>query len=262
MDPDRRKSIGRLLAGWTAGLTAAWPSLAQTLELSQAEASAGVKAALDRGADAAVSLLGRPDGFLGNPKVRIPLPAGLESAVKLLKMTGQSQRVDELVTAMNRAAEAAVPAARTLLKQAIQQMTVADAKQIISGGDTSVTDFFAAKTRAPLTERFLPIVTQQTERLALAQQYNAVAGQVAGYGLVRKEDANVQQYVTAQGARRTVSDDRRGGTQDPPGSGRHRQRDPQEGVWRLIGAGRPKPITAPLWGQRSGAAASVGASSV
>lgn len=222
MDPDRRKSIGRLLAGCSAGLPAVWPSLAQALELSQAEASAGVNAALDRGADAAVRLLGRPDGFLGNPKVRIPLPAGLESATKLLKLTGQSQRVDELVTAMNRAAEAAVPAARALLKQAIQQMTVADAKQIISGGDTSVTDFFAARTRAPLTERFLPIVTQQIERLALAQQYNAVAGQAAGYGLVKKEDANVQQYVTHKaldGLFLMIGEEERKIRQDPVGTG-------------------------------------------
>ena len=222
MQLTRRRSLQRVLASVAGGLSVGWAGLARALDLSQADASAGVKAALDRGADAAVSLLGQPDGFLGNPKVRIPLPSGLESGAKLLKATGQSKQLDELITAMNRAAEAAVPAAKPLLKQAIQQMSVADATQIIRGGDTSVTDFFAAKTRAPLTERFLPIVTQQTEKLALAQQYNAVAGQAMGFGLVKKEDANVQQYVTRKaldGLFFMIGEEERKIRKDPVGTG-------------------------------------------
>ena len=74
-----------------------WAAQAQALSLSDADASAGLKAALDHGAAAAVALLGRTDGFLGNPKVRIPLPGGLESAAKLLRGLGQGQKVDDLV---------------------------------------------------------------------------------------------------------------------------------------------------------------------
>src|SRR5579872_5479197 len=84
-------------------------------DMSNAQASQGLKAALEKGAQSAVSLLGRPDGFLGDPKVRIPLPGYLENASELLKTLGQGRRVDELVTAMNRAAEAAVPMARDML---------------------------------------------------------------------------------------------------------------------------------------------------
>jgi len=83
--------------------------LARADALSNADAASGIRAALERGASAAVELLGRPDGFLGNPKVRIALPGFLNDAAKVLKFTGQQKRVDELVTAMNRAAEAAVP---------------------------------------------------------------------------------------------------------------------------------------------------------
>nr|WP_225865010.1 DUF4197 domain-containing protein [Ideonella benzenivorans] len=172
-----------------------WP-LARAAGLSEADASLGVKTALERGASSAVALLGRPDGFLGNPQVRIPLPSGLKEAAQLLKFTGQQKRVDELVTAMNRAAEAAVPEAKTLLVQAVKTMSVEDAVGIVKGGDTSVTDFFARRTRAPLTDRFLPIVTQATEKVDLAAKYNAVAGKASGLGLVAQEDANVQQYVT------------------------------------------------------------------
>jgi len=169
---------------------------AHALSLTETDAAGGVREALTRGAEAAVSLLGRNDGFLGNPKVRIPLPGYLEDAAKLLRTFGQGKRVDSLVTAMNRAAEAAVPQARTLLVTTVKNISVEDALRIVRGGDTAVTEFFERKTRAPLSEQFLPIVTQATEREQLAEKYNAVAGKAVGLGLVKKEDATIQQYVT------------------------------------------------------------------
>ncbi|MDP3223593.1 MAG: DUF4197 domain-containing protein [Rubrivivax sp.] len=171
------------------------PGLAQAA-LNEVDAAAGVRAALERGALAAVGLLGRTDGFLGNPLVRIPLPGQLEDAAKLMRRLGQGKKVDELVTAMNRAAEAAVPMAKPLFVSTVKAMSVEDALQVVRGGSTSVTDFFANKTRSPLATKFLPIVTQATEKVSLAARYNAVAGRAAGLGLVKGEDANVQQYVT------------------------------------------------------------------
>lgn len=171
---------------------------ARALDLSETDAAAGVRAALRTGAISAIGLLGRTDGFLGNPKVRIPLPGILEDAAQFLRATGQGRRVDELVTAMNRAAEAAVPEAKPLLINAVKSMSVEDARKVITGGDDSVTQFFAGKTREPLSEKFLPIVTRATERVSLAAKYNAVAGKALSFGLVRKEEANVQQYVTGK----------------------------------------------------------------
>ena len=167
-------------------------------DMTNADASSGLKAALGQGAQAAVSLLGRNDGFLGNPKVRIGLPGSLDDAAKLLKTFGQGQRIDELLTAINRAAETAVPMGQDLLVGAVQSMTVTDAKNILTGGDTSVTQFFADKTRAPLGQRFLPVVNQATEKVNLAQSYNAFAGKAASFGLLRKEDADLGQYVTGK----------------------------------------------------------------
>ena len=166
--------------------------------LSESDAALGVRAALERGASSAVSLLGRNGGFLDNPKVRIPLPGFLADAAKLLKSLGQGARVEELETAMNRAAELAVPQAKTLLVSAVKSMSVEDARRIVTGGDDSVTQFFAGKTRQPLSVKFLPIVTRATERVQLADKYNAVAGKAAGMGLVKKQDANIQQYVTGK----------------------------------------------------------------
>lgn len=167
-------------------------------DLSNADASAGLKTVLERGALSAIGLLGKQDGFLGNPLVRIALPGFLKDAGKLMKAIGQGKKVDELVTAMNRGAEQAVPFAKDLLVSAVKGMNVVDAKNILTGGDTSVTTFFAEKTRSPLVGKFLPIVTKATENVQLADKYNAVAGKAKGMGLVKEEDANIQQYVTGK----------------------------------------------------------------
>ena len=148
-----------------------------------------MRAALERGADSAVSLLGRPGGFLDDPQVRIPLPGALKNAASMLRAIGQQQRVDDLVNAMNRAAEQAVPAAKPLLMNAVKTMSVEDAVKIVRGSDTSVTDFFAAKTRAPLGEKFLPIVTTETRKVSLAAKYDAVASKGSMFGLIKPEDA-------------------------------------------------------------------------
>jgi hypothetical protein len=181
-----------------AGATLAVADRVRAADPSNADAAAGIRVALERGANAAVGALGRPDGFLGNPQVKIPLPGHLEDAAKVLRFTGQQRRVDELVTAMNRAAEAAVPEAKPLLVAAVKSLTVSDARAIVTGGDDSVTRFFADKTRAPLAERFLPIVKRHTESVDLAGRYNAVAGQAAQAGLLHGDAATVERYVTGK----------------------------------------------------------------
>ena len=217
----RRKFTSGLICAsglWGLSLSLA----ARAAGISESDATLGVRAALERGAVAAVGLLGKPGGFLDNPKVRIPLPGFLNDAAKLLKLTGQQERVDELVTAMNRAAEAAVPKAKALLLNAVKAMSVEDGRQILGGGDNSVTQFFAAKTRAPLAVTFLPIVTKATEKVSLADKYNSVAGKAATLGLLGKDDANIQQYVTGRaldGLYLMIGEEERKIRKDPVGTG-------------------------------------------
>ena len=219
---ERRKFTSGLFSAVGLG-SVGLATLAHAADMvTERDAAMGVRAALERGAVAAVGLLGRPGGFLDNPKVRIPLPGFLNETAKVLKYTGQHKRVDELVTAMNRAAEAAVPQAKTLLINAVKAMSVEDGKQILTGGDNSVTNFFAGKTRAPLALTFLPIVTKATEKVALADKYNAVAGKAAGLGLLKQEDANIQQYVTAKaldGLYLMIGEEERKIRRDPVGTG-------------------------------------------
>lgn len=218
----RRKFNGLTLAASAVGLLAGGLSHAQLAALSAADASKGVRAALEKGAAVAVDLLGRPNGFLGNPQVRIPLPGPLEDAARLLRPLGMGGRIDELVTAMNRAAEAAVPLSRDLLLAAVRGMTVNDAAAILTGGPTSVTDFFAQRTRAPLAEKFLPVVASATERVALADKYNRVATKAAGMGLLRGDETNVQRYVTGKtldGLYFMIGEEEKKIRQNPVGSG-------------------------------------------
>jgi len=205
-----------------AGLAGLWTLDARAVGLTESDAALGVRAALERGAVAAVGLLGRNGGFLDNPKVRIQLPGYLNEAAKVLKYTGQQRRVDELVTAMNRAAEAAVPQAKALLVNAVKSMSVEDGRQILTGGDNAATQFFADKTRAPLSVKFLPIVTRATEKVSLADKYNKVAGQVASLGLVGKDEANIQSYITGKaldGLYLVIGEEERKIRQDPIGTG-------------------------------------------
>ena len=201
----------------------AWAlSVSDLAGISNKDASTGLKTALEKGALAAVALLGRPDGFFGNDKVRIPLPGFLQDVAGILKTLGQGKRIDELMLSINRAAEAAVPMGRDLLVSSVRNMSVLDAKNILTGGETSVTSFFAEKTRTPLSGTFLPIVTRATEKVGLANQYNELAGKASGFGLVKKEDANIQQYVTGKalsGLYLIIGDEEKKIRRDPIGTG-------------------------------------------
>jgi hypothetical protein len=173
-------------------------SAADLNSLSSSEASRGLKEALIQGAGKAVGKLGAVDGFFGNPEVKIPLPDPMKKAEKVMRMFGMSKQADELVLKMNRAAEAAVPEARALLIDAVKKMSVADAKQILTGGDDAATQYFRKVTAGPMTEKFLPIVKKATENVQLAQQYNKYAEMGSKYGLVKKEQTNIEQYVTQE----------------------------------------------------------------
>jgi hypothetical protein len=198
MDRRQFNSISVPIAAMFASLAMQQAHALTLADLTNADASKGLKTALEKGALAAVNILSAPDGFLGNDKVRIPLPGYLQDAANLLRTFGQSAKVDELVTAMNRGAEAAVPMAKDLLVKAVQTMSVTDAKGILSGGDTAVTQFFAGKTRPALGIKFLPVVTKATEKVGLADKYNQLAGKAAEVGLLKREDSNIQQYVTGK----------------------------------------------------------------
>jgi hypothetical protein len=199
----RIRPPGRWRAGLLAGsIIAAWLSSAAAVDLSplagisRNDQVGGLRLALTNGAQAAIGRLGVADGFFGNPEVRIPLPGKLQKAEKMLRMVGYGGQVDALVQSMNRAAEAAVPEAKTLLVNSIKTMSITDASAILTGGPDSATQYFRRTTSAKLTEKFLPIVRSTTSKLGATQRYNDLGGKLAQLGLVGKDETTVESYVT------------------------------------------------------------------
>jgi hypothetical protein len=155
-----------------------------------------LRQALTQGAETAVSSLAKENGFLGNDKVRIPLPESLQKIDGLLHKVGMGKYGDELTTSVNRAAEAAVPEAKTLLVGAVKKMTVEDAKNILTGGSDAATQYFRKNTESALSEKFKPIVNKSMKKVKLAEKYNQFASKGVKVGLVKESNANLDDYIT------------------------------------------------------------------
>ena len=164
--------------------------------LNEGDVAKGLKEALSQGAAAAVGKLGLENGFYGNEKIRIPLPAALQKAERLLHAAGQGKSLDELHLTINRAAEAATPQAKKLLLDAIRKVSVQDAKNILTGGNDAATQYFRKATAADLHDKFLPIVSKSVGKLGVAEKYNQIAGKASKLGLLDEKQASMQEYVT------------------------------------------------------------------
>lgn len=164
--------------------------------LSNKDVSAGLKEALNKGTVNAVSTLGKANGFFANDRVKIPLPDSLQKLDHTLHNVGMGRYADELVLTMNRAAEAAVPEAKPLLLAAVKEMTLKDAKDILSGGESAATDYFREKTSKKLAAKFLPIVQKATAKVGVAQKYNQLADSASRFGLIDDSQANLESYIT------------------------------------------------------------------
>lgn len=186
--------LSALCAGLLLGANAMALSLG---DLSQGDATGGLKDALTQGAQIAVKQLGAPGGFSNNPEVKIGLPGKLEKAAGALKMLGMGDQITQLEASMNKAAESAVTQAQPILVNAVKNMSVNDAKGILSGGQDSATQYLDKSSREQIRAKFLPIVKQSTDKVGVAQQYNALAKK-APMGLLGGKSDSVENYVTEQ----------------------------------------------------------------
>lgn len=190
-------TLPRFLLGLLAGAFLATSAHALSLaDISGKDAGGGLKEALTQGAGKAVALLGKNDGFLKNPKVKIPLPESMQQVESVMRGLGMGKQADELITAMNRAAEAAVPAAKDMLVDAVKQMTVEDAKSVLTGGADAGTQYFRRKTAEPLAQKFLPVVKQAIDKVKLARTYEKFAKKASKFGLIKEKDTHLENYVT------------------------------------------------------------------
>ena len=203
-------------------LVFAGPALAVGIaDLSNKDAVGGLKAALSDGSAAAIGKLGAENGFFNNAKVRIPLPESLKKVEGMMRAMGMKRQADELELAMNRAAESAVTEAKPLLVDAVKNMSIEDAKAILTGGDNAATEYFRRKTAEPLAKKFLPIVKKSTAQVGLAEKYNAIAGKGSQLGVIDASQASIEQYVTKKaldGLYTMIADEEKALRQDPVGA--------------------------------------------
>jgi hypothetical protein len=167
--------------------------------LTRRQLATGLKQALDLGVHSAVGALGQTDGYLNNPKVAIPLPDHLEKLEKVLKRFRKEKIAEEFVESMNRAAEAAVPAAANVFTAAIAKMTIKDARALLDGGDNAATEYLRRKNSADLQRRMRPIVDDAISRVGVTDRYQRLlkkAGPLANYLDTGRWDLG--RYVTAK----------------------------------------------------------------
>ena len=164
--------------------------------ISQADQVGGMRQALEQGAQTAVATLGKTNGFLDNPRVKIPLPGRLQQVDGLMHQIGLGRYSDDLFASMNHAAEQAVPQAQTILISAVKNMSVSDVRGILTGGDDSATQYFRRTTSPAIAARFQPIIHQSMDKVVVASMYDRYAGQAAQFGLVNQQDSSLEGYIT------------------------------------------------------------------
>lgn len=185
--------------------TAALPATSAAA-LSQDQVVQGLKEALGKGVQQAISRLGHDGGFLTNLNVKIPMPERLRTVEKTLRLLKQDKLADDFVVTMNHAAEQAVPQAAGVFGDAIKGMSIEDAKSILTGTNNAATQYFRRTTETNLFSRFLPIVKQATDQTGVTSTYKKLmekANAGSGFGsfgrsLLQAESVDVDSYVTTQ----------------------------------------------------------------
>ena len=175
------------------------PSLQEQTSLDNSTIVKGLKEALATGTERAVTEVAKPDGYFGNQLIKILLPDKVQQVADILGSIGYQQQVDEFVLSMNRAAEKAAPRAASFFGNAIRQMTVEDAKGILSGGDTAATKFFQNKTRQQLFDAFKPAVAKSMDQVGTARAFKEMIGTygtVPLASLVGAPSLDLDAYVT------------------------------------------------------------------
>lgn len=165
--------------------------------LSDTDIIGGLKQALSKGTKTAVAFLGREDGFLANPDVKIHMPDNLRKVERSLRKAGQDKIVDEFIASMNHAAERAVPEAAAVFLDAIRDMSVADANQILGGADNAATEYFRANSNDRLYEKFHPLVQQATERASVTAKYKKLTGKLGPLAsVIDTSRLDLDDYIT------------------------------------------------------------------
>ncbi|ANM30664.1 hypothetical protein ABI59_15425 [Acidobacteria bacterium Mor1] len=158
----------------------------------------GLREALRVGTERAVDSLGRTDGYLASPELKIGVPDDLEKLAKALRTLGAGDVVEEFETSLNRAAESAAPLAREVFWNAIREMTIEDAMTIIKGKGHEATDYLRTHAEPVLVERFRPIVSRELDSVGATKDFNELVDRANSLPFVDKPVFDLPDYVTGE----------------------------------------------------------------
>ena len=164
-------------------------------QLSINEIASGLQDALKIGTERAVNQVGRVDGFNADPAIHIPLPGALRTAQSAMQRIGAGALADDLELRLNRAAEAAAPQAKAVFWQAINAMTLEDARGILNGPQDAATDYFRRTMSAPLQDSMRPIVEQNMADVGVLDTYDRFASQYRTIPFVPDLKADLTSHV-------------------------------------------------------------------
>lgn len=185
---DIMKSIGKLPQSPTGGADKGAPD--------EKSSAAGIKEALAIGTEKAVARLSAKDGYFANEAVKILMPSSIQKVADLARKVGYERQVDEFVLSMNRAAESAAPMASRFFGDAIRDMSLSDARAIVTGGETSATDYFRSKTHDKLYAAFKPVVAKKVGEVGATRSYKDMMSRYEKVPFVSQQSVDLDDYVT------------------------------------------------------------------
>lgn len=142
-----------------------------TLPPTQSEAATAIRDALDQGVGRGIGVLNQVDGFFASAVYKILLPPEAQRIENTLRQLGFSSLVDKAILQINRAAEDAVGFARPIFLDAIKEMTIADALNIIRGPNDAATEYFRQKTTDKLVNAFSPVIKSSLDKFSATKYY-------------------------------------------------------------------------------------------
>lgn len=171
-------------------------TVAKTTGLTESDIANGLKEALSIGAKKASEQLNQLDGFNANSLVRIPFPEDMQKVAKELRNLGYGQKVDEFELSLNRSAEEAAKEAAPIFVNSIKQMSITDAKSILTGPDTAATGYLRKTTYTPLYNAFSPHVNTALQNNFAASKWSEITSIYNKIPFVKKVDTDLIRYTT------------------------------------------------------------------
>ncbi len=171
-----------------------------TTPIDNSKIISGLKEALTIGTRNAIDTVSKTDGYFGNKDIEILMPEKIQMVANILKQAGFKDQVDNFTLSMNRAAEKAGPKAAPLFVDAIKEMSVKDAGNILNGGDTAATDYFKKKTSDKLYEEFKPTVSSSMNAVGVTRSYKEMMNKyqsiITTMPFIEKKSFDLDNYVT------------------------------------------------------------------